>query len=130
MRSGCVGCTETPARIGSGEARLSAGLRNAFLLYGKVIVERVKAGFARAKAQGKHCGRPFVDGATEQAIRAALATGKGRGAADQGHHAPARAARHRRHHQGCRLRAVTRRRQRASKKVDRGCRRPAEVAGA
>ena len=42
-----------------------------------IIVERVEAGIARAKAQGKHCGRPFVDGATEQAIRAALATGKG-----------------------------------------------------
>ena len=42
-----------------------------------IIVERVKAGIARAKAQGKHCGRPFVGDATEQAIRAALTTGKG-----------------------------------------------------
>jgi hypothetical protein len=42
-----------------------------------IIVERVRAGIARAKAQGTHCGRPFIKAETEQAIRAALATGKG-----------------------------------------------------
>jgi DNA invertase Pin-like site-specific DNA recombinase len=42
-----------------------------------IIQERVRAGIARAKAQGKHLGRPRIDGETEQAIHAALATGKG-----------------------------------------------------
>jgi DNA invertase Pin-like site-specific DNA recombinase len=42
-----------------------------------IIQERVKAGIARARAQGKHLGRPRINGETEQAIRAALATGKG-----------------------------------------------------
>ena len=103
-----------------------------------IIVERVKAGIARAKAQGKHCGRPFVDGATEQAIRAALATGKGirKVAAECGvgvsvvqriraitHPPVRRAIADTIKAEG--LRAVTRRRQ-----GDRGCGRPAEVAGA
>jgi DNA invertase Pin-like site-specific DNA recombinase len=42
-----------------------------------IIVERVRSGIARAKAQGKHCGRPRINDETERAIRAALATGKG-----------------------------------------------------
>ena len=42
-----------------------------------MIRERVVAGLTRAKAQGKQLGRPKVAGATEDAIRAALATGKG-----------------------------------------------------
>jgi DNA invertase Pin-like site-specific DNA recombinase len=42
-----------------------------------IIVERVRAGIARAKAEGKHCGRPYINGETERAIRAALAAGKG-----------------------------------------------------
>jgi DNA invertase Pin-like site-specific DNA recombinase len=46
-----------------------------------LIVERVNAGLARARAtgtkSGKAIGRPRVSPATEQAIRAALATGKG-----------------------------------------------------
>jgi DNA invertase Pin-like site-specific DNA recombinase len=42
-----------------------------------IIVERVRAGVARAKAEGKHLGRPRINGETEQAIRAALAEGKG-----------------------------------------------------
>lgn len=42
-----------------------------------IIVERVKAGIARARAEGKHLGRPYINSATEQAIRAALAEGKG-----------------------------------------------------
>jgi DNA invertase Pin-like site-specific DNA recombinase len=42
-----------------------------------IIVERVRAGIARARAEGKHLGRPYVNAETEQAIRAALATGKG-----------------------------------------------------
>ena len=42
-----------------------------------LIQERVKAGIARARGEGKHLGRPRINGETEQAIRAALATGKG-----------------------------------------------------
>jgi DNA invertase Pin-like site-specific DNA recombinase len=40
-----------------------------------MIAERVRAGMARAKSQGKHCGRPTP--ATERAVRASLAKGKG-----------------------------------------------------
>jgi DNA invertase Pin-like site-specific DNA recombinase len=42
-----------------------------------MIRERVNAGLARAKAQGKVLGRPKVGGHVEDAIRAALASGKG-----------------------------------------------------
>ena len=37
-----------------------------------MIRERVNAGIARAKAGGKHCGRPFIDTKLESRIRAAL----------------------------------------------------------
>jgi DNA invertase Pin-like site-specific DNA recombinase len=39
--------------------------------------QNVQTGLTRARAQGKRLGRPRIDGATEDAIRAALATGKG-----------------------------------------------------
>jgi DNA invertase Pin-like site-specific DNA recombinase len=39
-----------------------------------MIRERVNAGIARAKADGKHCGRPFIDTKLEGRIRDALAT--------------------------------------------------------
>ena len=39
-----------------------------------MIRERVNAGIARAKAEGKHCGRPFIDTKLEGRIREALAT--------------------------------------------------------
>jgi DNA invertase Pin-like site-specific DNA recombinase len=42
-----------------------------------IIVERVRAGIARARGEGKHLGRPRIDGTIEQAIRAALAEGRG-----------------------------------------------------
>jgi DNA invertase Pin-like site-specific DNA recombinase len=42
-----------------------------------IIQERVRAGIARAKAQGKHCGRPRIDSDKEQTVRAALAAGRG-----------------------------------------------------
>ena len=42
-----------------------------------IIVERVKAGLARARAQGKRLGRPTLPPATEQRIRDRLATGMG-----------------------------------------------------
>src|SRR5262249_41781639 len=42
-----------------------------------MIAERVRAGMARAKADGKHCGRPRVDSKTEAAVRALLRKGKG-----------------------------------------------------
>src|SRR4249920_3417937 len=38
-----------------------------------IIAERVNAGIARAKAGGKHCGRPFIDTKLEGRIRDALA---------------------------------------------------------
>jgi DNA invertase Pin-like site-specific DNA recombinase len=38
-----------------------------------MIRERVNAGIARAKADGKHCGRPFIDTKLEERIRDALA---------------------------------------------------------
>lgn len=40
-----------------------------------MIVARVNAGLARAKAMGVKLGRPPIDGKTDSAIRAALATG-------------------------------------------------------
>lgn len=40
-----------------------------------MIVERVKAGLARAKAEGKTLGRPRIAGAEENSIRRALAKG-------------------------------------------------------
>ena len=42
-----------------------------------IIQERVRAGIARAKAQGKHCGRPHVAPDVEAAVRASLAAGRG-----------------------------------------------------
>ena len=38
-----------------------------------MIRERVSAGMARAKAQGVHCGRPFIEPKLEERIRDALA---------------------------------------------------------
>jgi DNA invertase Pin-like site-specific DNA recombinase len=40
-----------------------------------MIQERVRAGLARAKDEGKTLGRPKTDAATEKAIRAALSKG-------------------------------------------------------
>lgn len=42
-----------------------------------IIQERVRAGIARARAQGRHLGRPYISAEAERAIRAMLATGKG-----------------------------------------------------
>ncbi|MGE0119905.1 MAG: recombinase family protein [Dongiaceae bacterium] len=42
-----------------------------------MIQDRVKAGLARARAQGKRLGRPRIGEPTEEAVRAARATGKG-----------------------------------------------------
>ena len=42
-----------------------------------MIAERVKAGMARAKAEGKHVGRPRTNEDTVAAIRAMLAGGRG-----------------------------------------------------
>ena len=44
-----------------------------------MIQDRVNAGLARARAQGKRLGRPTVSSATEAKIRALLATGMGMG---------------------------------------------------
>jgi DNA invertase Pin-like site-specific DNA recombinase len=43
-----------------------------------VIVERINAGLARAKAEGKQLGRPRVSGETEVAIRKMLKKGAGK----------------------------------------------------
>src|ERR687889_990148 len=40
-----------------------------------MIRQRVNAGLARARAQGKRLGRPAIDANTEQGIRKALAAG-------------------------------------------------------
>ena len=42
-----------------------------------MIQERVKAGLARARAQGKRLGRPRVSAETEQLVVAARTAGKG-----------------------------------------------------
>jgi DNA invertase Pin-like site-specific DNA recombinase len=42
-----------------------------------MIVDRVKAGMRRAKAQGKAIGRPMISRAIEERIRSELAAGKG-----------------------------------------------------
>jgi len=42
-----------------------------------IIVERVKAGLSRARAQGKRLGRPTLPASTEQRIREHLAGGMG-----------------------------------------------------
>jgi DNA invertase Pin-like site-specific DNA recombinase len=42
-----------------------------------MIVDRVKAGMRRAKAQGKAIGRPMVGPEVEERIRGELAAGKG-----------------------------------------------------
>lgn len=42
-----------------------------------IIVERVRAGIARARTEGKHLGRPRISSETEQTIRVALAEGRG-----------------------------------------------------
>jgi DNA invertase Pin-like site-specific DNA recombinase len=42
-----------------------------------MIAERVRAGMARAKDEGKHCGRPRVSEDVEAAVRALLSSGKG-----------------------------------------------------
>jgi DNA invertase Pin-like site-specific DNA recombinase len=43
-----------------------------------IIVERINAGLARARAQGKELGRPRVDDSTEREIRKMLAKGTGK----------------------------------------------------
>jgi DNA invertase Pin-like site-specific DNA recombinase len=42
-----------------------------------IIVERVKAGLARARAQGKRLGRPALPAATQERVRERLAAGMG-----------------------------------------------------
>jgi DNA invertase Pin-like site-specific DNA recombinase len=43
-----------------------------------IIVERINAGLARARAQGKKLGRPRVDDSTEREIRKMLTKGIGK----------------------------------------------------
>ena len=42
-----------------------------------IMQERIRAGMVRARAQGKHLGRPRIPAKTERAIRRALAGGGG-----------------------------------------------------
>jgi DNA invertase Pin-like site-specific DNA recombinase len=52
--------------------------RRVFAEFERVMIrERVNAGLARARANGKRLGRPRIGKAIEAEIRAALASGKG-----------------------------------------------------
>jgi DNA invertase Pin-like site-specific DNA recombinase len=42
---------------------------------GEIIRERIHAGIARARAQGRHLGRPRIEGEAVECSREALATG-------------------------------------------------------
>jgi DNA invertase Pin-like site-specific DNA recombinase len=54
------------------------GMMGVFAEFERAMIrERVNAGLARAKAQGKQLGRPKVPAETEAAIRAARADGVG-----------------------------------------------------
>ena len=64
--------TSTPA------GRALFGMLSVFADFERaMIVERTKAGLARAKAQGKALGRPKVAPAVEDAVRASLEEGVG-----------------------------------------------------
>ena len=65
--------TTTPA------GRLMTQTLGAFAEFERAMIqERVKAGLARAKAQGKKLGRPKVNGKVEKAVLAARAKGTGK----------------------------------------------------
>jgi DNA invertase Pin-like site-specific DNA recombinase len=58
-------------RSPSGKAMF--GMMGVFAEFERAMIqERVRAGLARARSEGKHLGRPRINGATENAIRAAL----------------------------------------------------------
>jgi DNA invertase Pin-like site-specific DNA recombinase len=62
--------TSTPA------GRALFGMLSVFSEFERaILVDRVKAGVNRAKAQGKHCGRPPLAPAKAEAIRKLLGTG-------------------------------------------------------
>jgi DNA invertase Pin-like site-specific DNA recombinase len=62
--------TSTPA------GRALFGMLSVFSEFERaILVDRVKAGVNRAKAQGKHCGRPPLPSAKAEAIRKLLGTG-------------------------------------------------------
>ncbi len=62
--------TSTPA------GRALFGMLSVFSEFERaILVDRVKAGVNRAKAQGKHCGRPPLASTKAEAIRALLGTG-------------------------------------------------------
>lgn len=62
--------TSTPA------GRAMFGMLGIFAEFERsMIVERVRAGMTRARAQGKHLGRPAMRDATHQAITAGVAAG-------------------------------------------------------
>jgi DNA invertase Pin-like site-specific DNA recombinase len=64
--------TSTPA------GRAMFGMLGVFSEFERaMIVERVKAGLSRAKAQGKRLGRPTIPKSKEAAVRASLAAGHG-----------------------------------------------------
>jgi DNA invertase Pin-like site-specific DNA recombinase len=63
---------------GTPSGRTMFGMLGVFAEFERaMIAERVRAGLARARANGKVLGRPKVGKATEDAIRAALAEGTG-----------------------------------------------------
>lgn len=62
--------TSTPA------GRALFGMLGVFAEFERaILIDRVKAGIGRARAQGKHCGRPRLDPAKAESIRRLLASG-------------------------------------------------------
>ena len=54
------------------------GMLGVFVEFERAMIqERVKAGMARAKAEGKQVGRPKIAAEVEQSIREALRQGRG-----------------------------------------------------
>jgi hypothetical protein len=67
---------DTTARSGVVPAARRAAREIIFAEFERAMIqERVRAGLARAKDEGKTLGRPKIDGATESAIRGALQKG-------------------------------------------------------
>lgn len=63
--------TSTPA------GRALYGMLSVFSEFERaILIDRVKAGIGRARAQGKHCGRPRLDPAKAESIRRLLASGQ------------------------------------------------------
>ena len=73
----CTPCASTSTCISSPPAGLALfGMMSVFAEFERAMIqERIRAGVARARAQGKRLGRPRIDDRMEHRIRAALAKG-------------------------------------------------------